>query len=366
MYSRASTENALPNCDPGLHGSELVKQWHAWAALETQRRVILGYYFLDGQICSLFDTPPSVRHTANSILPGSSDEIFLAPTAEAWQKMVSVEPDMSPRRHLSSFFDALTRPSGPREGIPPRAPGFTVAVLLEGLYTLVVDLRELPFDLRKSGRKDVQRSLAHFHEDFSESNDFRVDRLTLMMRWHMVSIALLELGLPSGQAATSARDEVSSWLNSPPGRRAVLHGNTIRQIVEGLPFSAISAPRLSTPICAYHASYILLLWWKFRSQQTETGGSTRMGQYWGMEEEVDWKRLGNFGHSDTDVCPESTTLTLDDRCRVFLAEGGLPTLQGRDIELTDLGSLASALNTCGGTWPIARNMAHQLTALSFG
>ncbi|WWD02664.1 hypothetical protein V865_000704 [Kwoniella europaea PYCC6329] len=339
-----------------LEGQALTDRWYKWSARETQQRTLLGLYLMDAQVCSLFDAAPSVRHTLSQLSPVCTDAAFYAPTAEAWQKVMVDEDGLygSPYRGPLSTLYSCNPSSGPlRRSI---TSGFTVAALLDGIYCLVVEQRDLPLSLRNEEMSSLIDRLDRFRNDFLLSDKPEIDIPALAMKWHTTSISLLELWLPTGIALKENAESINKWFSTPQGRRAVLHANAIRQVVDTMPFSAISTPRIQTPVCTYHAGYIMMLWLK--SHMCAKGAGN-----WDLDHEVDWQRLGSIGQviSQRDL----VTAVEGGGPETFVTEGGTTTLRGRKFDATGISALISALTTFGGTWPAARTMTNQLIAMSY-
>jgi len=104
---------------------ELEQQWRRWAADETRRRSILGYYVLDGWLATLLDTLPSIRHLYNPLHTATDDDAFFASTAAGWQvehhRSMSVCPDATFQQVYQALYtghlDSLCIPAVARSAI---------------------------------------------------------------------------------------------------------------------------------------------------------------------------------------------------------------------------------------------------------
>ncbi|KAJ9110601.1 hypothetical protein QFC22_006700 [Naganishia vaughanmartiniae] len=332
-------------------GADLDRLWHQWAAYESQKRAVMGLYYLDGQVCSLFEVSPATRHRSNPVASISYDDAFLAPTPSRWKVIM-----LSKRESSHSIPFALSSLSDSSPMLETcTLPDYAVAVILEAIYSEIVESRDSPRDARQS--PPLIEALRRFQSTFLRC---RADAESLWMRWHMVSIELLELDLSSGRVIRSSKADLAVWFESSAGRRAILHAHAIAQLVNRMPFAAISAPRLSTPICAYHAGLVLMYAWK-HDQQINRARRTLDSKPWQLETTVDWQTLGKIGYPGF-IRIDSNTSTLPYQ---YLCGRGDALYFCRRFEASDMSSILSALATSGATWPRASAMAKRLTAMSY-
>jgi hypothetical protein len=309
--------------------------WHLWVWQETQRRAVIGHYILDGQITHVFDFVTTANHLANPFPMLSGDNAFLAPTAEAWAD--SFRPQRPSTGFAGMFADVFIA----KQSIDSRGlSGITLAALLEGLFSVVVEDRESPHvTLSRLSMVDVLDALGTV---YASLYDWRGNnRVALLMRWHTIAMILLECNHDLGEELRGSRRS----------RRAVLHANAIRQLAENLSFSSISSPHFSIPYSVQRAATVLIRWMGV-SFYSEAG--LREPQY-PLEHEVDWHTMSQRG------CDRNG----DDALRhdlAFVIRGGEVTLDGAILGHHHLLPMVTLLQAFGKVWEAASGMAEELAS----
>jgi len=173
--------------------------WRRWARLETRKRAMLAHYILDTQISSFLGAGSVVRHARNSCRVACSDELWDAPTAADWARVLerergarliaAVDPaTLTFRGLLKSLFEA----GG--EASVPALSALSLYVLLEGILSHVEGIHDSMRHGPAVGDFDalsVARALLRWRTVFDASPSATDDRLGLLQRWHCGFCAVL-------------------------------------------------------------------------------------------------------------------------------------------------------------------------------
>lgn len=257
----------IPNI--GDNQEEKRSKWRIWAALETQRRAILGHYILDGLITHASGSPASARHVINSIGSTSSDAAFTAESADKWISEMQRSPGVS--MPMSSIFVSML--STNYLSAPLNLPKFALSVVLEGIRSLVSDVHAVSTPaIGTLSSHEVISGLINLYEGNLVSLESSADdHFQLLLRWHSVC---LELATSSNQlyrsiCATYELPEISEWkcINDGPyefdlhhwakssaGIRALLHATAIKQLLNKVPLGCAHAPHL--PLAIFSSAVI--------------------------------------------------------------------------------------------------------------
>ncbi|KAK9419537.1 putative Alpha/Beta hydrolase protein [Seiridium unicorne] len=260
----------------------LVRSWKTWVSRELQLRALLGHYILDGQLSFLSGQPTSVLHTTNPLLLSSNQRLFDSQTVDDWY----TEMKAFPQNH-TSFRDIYgtvfeSQALDPALGGSPHAWNFNtqidVRVVLECIHALVRETQD-PLYVQPTWRpptpSDVGCALLqvrhHLEAGWSHNS---VERLGLLMRWHLVGLASvsksmaiitdlcrqyqIQQSLFRIDDAQEARPSWSEWVDSSAdAKRALLHAAAIQDIATQLPLSHINSMWTPIPIFAAATIYAL-------------------------------------------------------------------------------------------------------------
>ncbi|KAJ5763375.1 hypothetical protein N7533_002056 [Penicillium manginii] len=237
--------------------------WRSWAAIEVQRRAILGHYILDGLISQASGSPASARHLINRIGTACSDEAFAAATADEW----IVEMQNSTKGHqMSEAFSRVF--SSDYATDPLQLSHFSIFVIIEGLQSLISDLHEAKGQAygTVSKKQIIQAMLNIFEENvMARLEASNVHHLQVFIRWHSVfieatasSISIYRwlcshFNLPQvlgGVHAKGHLDEfdLQSWAAKGDALRAILHAISITRILDDLPLSQAYTMHIPTAV----------------------------------------------------------------------------------------------------------------------
>lgn len=262
MYT---VREVLPENLPTQHMSDQEKNnaWRSWAAIEVQRRAILGHYILDGLISQASGSPASARHLINSIGTACSDEAFAAATADKW----IIEMQKSPKgQTISETFTRIFSPDYTTD--PLQLSHFSIFVIIEGLQSLISDLHEAKGHVFGTVSKEqiIQAMLNIFQENImSRSEASNVHHLQVLIRWHCVfieatapSISIYRwlctyYHLPQVLGGIHAEGQLGEfdltcWAGKADAFRAVLHAVAITRLLDDLPLSQAYTMHIPTAV----------------------------------------------------------------------------------------------------------------------
>ncbi|KAL2860077.1 hypothetical protein BJX68DRAFT_78162 [Aspergillus pseudodeflectus] len=276
-------------CDGDLPHSEKQYLWEQWAAAEVQRRAVLGHYILDGLISQASGSPTSARHMINKLGAASSDAAFEAATSDGWlEEMLRSRQDHPP---MSKVYAAILNPQYRQS--PLNLSSFSVAVVIEGLQSLVAESHEVADNCPGIvAREEIIRGLLNVyrvHVSFALAHEKRV------IRWHNVC---MEMAAPStslysalcamfdvpfllsGISAASAVQnlDLRHWVSSPDSIRAFLHALAIVRLVRHLPFADSHSPHV--PIAIFASAIVMSTICLFGTTTLEVPVSPRWEDVW--------------------------------------------------------------------------------------
>lgn len=336
-------------------------KWRTWVARETQRRVILALYILDGQIAQMSGDPTSVRHASNQLTQPSSEAAFAAETVNEWIVQMQNEPDQR-----ASFRD-IFRSLFPRTSILP-APdrlysAFSCRVVLEGLQSLVSECDE------KDGaaigvptRSEIRRALAQFHGSISANpQNSAVETMEILLRWHAICLdAAMDSSLLcryvcsrhnvvqhiyGGGRRVKPNLDLIAWCNTDDARRTLLHAVAIHDIVEQLPRGRAHAVHMPTSLFAAATVYSVF----------SLVGITTVA----LPRTIDWKDVLFTEADPCVILGELSGSTTDSDTRRFVRGEYTParTLSASKRNLLyDMNSIHKLFRCLASQWGIAHEM----------
>ncbi|KAL2838111.1 hypothetical protein BJY01DRAFT_38280 [Aspergillus pseudoustus] len=265
------------------------QQWERWAAAEVQRRAVLGHYILDGLISQASGSPASARHVINRVGTACSDAAFGALTANAWMdEMLRSKQDPVP---MSDVYTAVLSPQYTQS--PLDLSSFSVAVVIEGLQSLVAESHEVAGDCPGVvTRAQIIRGLLNIyriHVSFALTSEKRV------IRWHNVCMEIAAPSTPlysalcatfdvpfllSGISASSGvhKIDLEHWVSTPDSVRAFLHAMAIARLVRHLPFADSNWPHI--PVAIFASAMVLGSICLFGTTTLEMPRSPRWDDVW--------------------------------------------------------------------------------------
>ena len=245
----------------------LEHQWRVWAARETKIRALLGHYILDGQISEYSGRPTSQRHTTHSLPMASTDATFQAQNAAKWQE--EHRPASKQHAPFLRLFSLLFSDHMHIRHLGLSPSTFNVSVILEGLKSLTIE--RYPPGLQPVGvpsHLDLARAQSRLYSHISGSTTMPpAAQRPILIRWHAISAdAIINLGelcrSICGQFHISqnvfGRHEASidlvAWKETPQAHLALLHANSIHQLLRELPLTKVQA--IHVPVAIFGAGLI--------------------------------------------------------------------------------------------------------------
>ncbi|PLB53756.1 hypothetical protein P170DRAFT_396402 [Aspergillus steynii IBT 23096] len=248
------------SCEPEKNAA-----WRRWAAIEVQRRSILGHYIIDGLISQTSGSPASARHLINSLVASCSDGAFSAKTADDW--IVEMKKSTSSRKPFNEIFVSIF--SSDYSANPLSLPRFSISVVLEGIQSLIADLRETSGPVVGSiSKQQIIKALINLYEN-NLSGQKSADDIALLLRWHTICLELStpsvllyrELcqayGIPESltDQATKANHgneplHLSQWASSTNATRGILHAIAISKLLHHISLKQAHAPHIPASIFA--------------------------------------------------------------------------------------------------------------------
>ena len=227
---------------------EKTEQWKIWAALEVQKRAILGHYILDGQISQFSGHATCVRHVTNPLLTPASDQAFAATTADEW--IMEIQKQATPRRSFQMIFVDMFSPN--ILCLSHSMSNFSVRVVLEGFQSLISDVQQLkgPAVGTPSKSSIAQALMSLYNLSLRFLDPVAVESMELLIRWHSICLNLatpttqlckwicatynIPQQLYSGADYSDHESDLVIWAQSDEGLRALLHSMAIQDLVDRL------------------------------------------------------------------------------------------------------------------------------------
>ncbi|KAJ5125337.1 hypothetical protein N7448_004658 [Penicillium atrosanguineum] len=323
MFQVRQADDILPR---SLSTWTTEQRWKAWAHAEEQVRVATGLYIHDTELSTLLIARPVLKHSASNIPVTSSDRFWKARNAAEWNA-------------LNEERKANTPPTSQLTEVSE----FTQFTMLEAFLASISDSRSLHTGLRDDTRKQFERWLSQFYDDYlkrsalSQSSPFCLEIL-----WHSAFLALfvdfdrLELATGrEGYAQSLAHHEyIQRWACSQDGRRCALHGALVLRKAQEMTLGV--EPAIHVPRVLYQAAMIWFAYLKF----------------------------GVDNHDSPKDFPELAHLNVN--CQALLFESnGFKISRPKLKESSTLSGLVDLLRRIGH-WGISRKFADQLVRMMQG
>ncbi|GAA6018967.1 hypothetical protein JCM10207_009216 [Rhodosporidiobolus poonsookiae] len=241
-------------------------QWSAFIANEERRRTAMACFILEGEVTTLLHRPPSISWNDLKTLMPASDDLWNAPTAEAWLQAKASTPDPPSIPLLAKLLSSESTLSLPAS-VPLTPLG--AHVLTQGLHLNVHHARQLHQSGMGSHAElittQIRRSLSRlargkdeFSPRFAGKNGSTAEQddpaayAGAHVWYHLAHItthiALEELDIvahkSSGVEAVEATKRWLQWFSLYPekARAVALHAGQIYRVVRDYPTNGTYEP----------------------------------------------------------------------------------------------------------------------------
>ncbi|KAJ9144672.1 Early growth response protein [Pleurostoma richardsiae] len=281
-------------CDMIDH--DLDRAWKAWVQAEEQSRVAAALYIHDAELSTLFHVEPLMRPSTSKLPFISSNDLWLAPTAEAWKAIFcdKASRDTDPPQNLSSGDPDCAMETPTPSPIVQEQAHFGAYCELEGIAVSILNAKELgtwPATLPQ-----LEQALLGFFDKYLKSiSGAAGDPFYIEVLWHATFISLFtdlnQLEMSSGrdgyERAQRHVNYAKTWARSADGRRCALHGALILRKLENMPIGA--EPAIHVPRVLYCAA---LVWYCYTEFGQGDDGDDDAGTAAQREEFPEFERLG--------------------------------------------------------------------------
>jgi hypothetical protein len=267
-----------------LVGNESIERktyaWKLWVGKETQLRILLGLYVIDGVVSQFSGNGSGTSWPTTNCLPlPASEEVFNAPCPDKWlQSMTAVEG----RRPSVRFFDLCHQLFPSMKGGHAGYRGaildyelelFDLKVVLEILNSLAtassqVDASPVGFP----SKLEIARALCVMRRHILHNNRISAtDRSIALLRWHSICLDTItstargarrmcyQFGITQHIFGGAKRPESgispAGWVQSLAGRKCLLHSVAIQEIASQMPLGVAHDVYLAGGLFAAAATY---------------------------------------------------------------------------------------------------------------
>jgi hypothetical protein len=214
-----------------LRPPELEEQWIQWAREEELVRITSCLYIHDAELAQMFHHEPFLRHDLRRVPRTSSNELFMAPSAEKWAALVlQRQMDTSPVDAGSRFPDFLLN-----------CTELSSYCIIEGIGASVSEHIQLE-ELDETTILDFTNDLITWYTktQINTTEGKILDNLSLMPLWHTIfinlfaDVDLLEraTGRDGTDAASACLGLVSRWAQSANGQHCAAHCLLMLKLLE--------------------------------------------------------------------------------------------------------------------------------------
>jgi hypothetical protein len=254
---------------PSINEPEASKEdiWRRWIDAEESVRLVLALYVHDSEFATTFHHEPLLRHRPDKLPVCNSDELFFAPTAADWFRLVEKH------RSLGSEV-AQVRPASSLAGTPPffaaRRPQMFAYASLAGIVASIQEKRSSILD--DSSKQYFRNLLLSWHNEYyTHIQGPKKHHINLLIFWHAAFMALYadsdllerSIGRDGRLVAQEARKDIDGWAGSAEARRGVLHALLILKHLEMLPIGL--EPAIHVPKAAFYSAMVVYSYIKFKS-----------------------------------------------------------------------------------------------------
>lgn len=339
---------------------EMDGHWKAWAAVEVNRRTVLGLYIIDAQLARYAGAAPVGKHTTNPLKFAARDSAFEARTANDWVN--EMKRPRSPTSTFREIFLSLFYPSS-----------FTTSILDDSQLSKLVILEA--FQAILSERADANGSALgipllsqitsaslYLKAVYLDPAEPTVESQEHLLRWHNLCLDIATDSVVLCQRLCMAfsidqnlfstgRDSpepinLSRWTTSVEARRALLHAIAILTLSEGMAIGRAYPAHL--PACLFAAATIFTAHCRY-GQQIIT-----------IPSEIDWDVVWNQSTTGDDSLPvsaSSDSFVQSSDTSTFVVGNGALKGETKQLNLCySLLALQMLLQTISSQWGISHDM----------
>ncbi|GFF99303.1 uncharacterized MFS-type transporter C1271.10c [Aspergillus udagawae] len=255
--------SASKHLSPDLLAREPEKAWKTWIHAEERNRIAAGLYIHDIELAQLSFSDPFLGSGLSKLPPISDENLWAAPTAEAWATALT-----GPLSNLTngSTYSPLEAPAH-----IPSAPGtpnnrlYAYLELQRMAVSIIQGRSSGDFSQRQHHRQQQHQQQQHTTSLITFYNTYILtphrrkpppaDPYLLPALWHSLFISLstdlnrleLVIGREGHHEAQRHTDYAHAWARSPDGLRSALHASMILHELEAASLAAelpIHAPRI--------------------------------------------------------------------------------------------------------------------------
>lgn len=258
-------EAALPSQSPEELDMNKEDIWRRWVDAEESVRLVLALYVHDSEFATTFHHEPLLRHTVDRLPICNSNELFFAPTATDWYRLVEKDRPIGSEMAYTHAGSSLTVPAVP---MPRKAQMFAYASLA-GIVALIQERRSTFLD--DTSKQYFRNSLLSWHnEHYTHIQGSKKNHINLLIFWHAAFMALYadsdllerSIGRDGRVVAQEAAKEIDDWAASPEARRGVLHALLVLKHLEMLPIGV--EPAIHVPKAAFYSAMVVYSYIKFK------------------------------------------------------------------------------------------------------
>ena len=367
-YSRAfqcglfeMAAHPLPNA-PSIEHQDSFQEWRFWLARETQLRILLVHFIIDGVSAQMSGQPAGFRSTLDALMLPCSDGLFEAETAEEW--LAKREPEQSEITSFRDLFSALMPSMGIYNPFPQTLSAFSVSVALAELQSRVFECGEDPaIAFGFAGKSDIMRALFQLYDHCLKAPHITEhQRLDLLLRWHTICLDLIfGTSVLSGalchyhnieqhvvDAAVIEPSELLHWPSTKEGRTALLHAIAIHDTAAQIRKDRAYAIHVPSSLFAAAAVYSVCAMTGFSAID--------------VPETIDWQDVLFTEVDPSIILGELARPSTSTGAREFIHGGSLSSPGTTRYLHKDIKTLRATLQDVSGQWGIAGEMGQIVEA----
>ena len=233
----------------------------------------MGLYIHDSQLASLLHHDPILRHNATPLSIAASNEVFFAPSASQWAKLVRRSPPRETllREHFHSNQHRDSRPHPLAMEMECSQSQFSCYVILHSIEATVEEAIQTSLEWPdQNSFTKFSDALNCWYLAYGKLYSTREpDTFCVIILWHKIWMSLLvnfnalerAIGRDGHQDASSAQEYVNSWTASAEAKRCIIHASLINRLMGTMQVDA--EPAIHVPRCMFQAAIAWYCYVKF-------------------------------------------------------------------------------------------------------